>query len=78
MDYMTIKNFKVMKKPKFWEKAKKDLILRDKKLGKIIQNYPKDFLYSKSDPFYTISRSIVGQQISVVAAQAVWIGGQGV
>ena len=72
MDYMTIKNFKVMKKPKFWEKAKKDLILRDKKLGKIIQNYPKDFLYSKSDPFYTISRSIVGQQISVVAAQAVW------
>jgi len=61
-----------MKKPYFWEKAKKDLILKDKKLGKIILNYPKDFLYSKADPFYTISRSIVGQQISVVAAQSVW------
>ncbi len=61
-----------MKKPIFWEKAKKVLISKDKKLGKIISNYPKDFLFSKSDPFYTLSRSIVGQQISVKAAQAVW------
>ena len=61
-----------MKKPLFWEKAKKDLIRRDKKLGKIITTYPKDFLFSKSDPFYTLARSIVGQQISVRAAQAVW------
>ena len=61
-----------MKKPLFWEKAKKELIKSDEKLGKIIVNYPNDFLYSKSDPFYTISRSIVGQQISVKAAQAVW------
>ena len=62
-----------MKKPYFWEKAKKFLINKDKKLGKIILNYPKDFLYSKSDPFYTLARSIVGQQISVKAAEAVWI-----
>jgi DNA-3-methyladenine glycosylase II len=61
-----------MKKPFFWEKAKKDLIRKDKKLGKIIINYPRDFLFSKSDPFYTLARSIVGQQISVIAAQAVW------
>ena len=61
-----------MKKPFFWENAKKDLINKDKKLGKIIINYPKDFLFSKSDPFYTLARSIVGQQISVKAAQAVW------
>ena len=61
-----------MKKPFFWEKAKKALISKDKKLGKIISNYPKDFLFSKSDPFYTLARSIVGQQISVKAAQAVW------
>ena len=61
-----------MKKPLFWEKAKKELIKSDKKLGNIIKNYPNDFLFSKSDPFYTISRSIVGQQISVKAAQAVW------
>ena len=61
-----------MKKPIFWEKAKRELSNKDKALGKIIQNYPKDFLFSKSDPFYTLARSIVGQQISVKAAQAVW------
>ena len=61
-----------MKKPIFWEKAKKDLIRKDEKLGVIIKNYPKDFLFSKSDPFYTLARSIIGQQISVKAAQAVW------
>ena len=61
-----------MEKPIFWEKAKKDLIKKDKKLAKIIQKYSNDFLFSKEDPFYTIARSIVGQQISVRAAQAVW------
>ncbi len=61
-----------MKKPKFWDLAKKELIKKDKKLGKIIINYPKDFLFSRFDPFYTLARSIVGQQISVKAAQAVW------
>ena len=61
-----------MKKPIFWEKAKKALISKDKKLGKIIKSYPRDFLFSKSDPYYTLSRSIVGQQISVKAAEAVW------
>ena len=61
-----------MKKPIFWEKAKKVLASKDKKLGRIIASYPKDFLFSKSDPFYTLARSIVGQQISVKAAQAVW------
>ena len=61
-----------MKKPIFWEKAKKDLIKKDKRLGNIINNYPGDFLFSKSDPFYTLARSIIGQQISVKAAQAVW------
>ena len=61
-----------MKKPIFWEKAKKELSEKDKKLGLIIKNYPKDFLFSKADPFYTLARSIVGQQISVRAAQSVW------
>ena len=61
-----------MKKPFFWEKAKKELVRKDKKLAKVITSYPNDFLFSKSDPFYTLARSIVGQQISVKAAQAVW------
>ena len=61
-----------MKKPHFWEKAKAELIKKDVRLGRIIKTYPKDFLFSKSDPFYTLSRAIVGQQISVKAAQAIW------
>ncbi len=61
-----------MKKPDFWDTAKKDLIKKDKILGNIIKNYPDDFLYTRSNPFYTLARSIVGQQISVTAAQAVW------
>ena len=60
------------KKPIFWNVAKQELKKKDKKLGKIIDSYPKDFLFSKSDPFLTLARSIVGQQISVKAAQSVW------
>ncbi len=60
------------KKPVFWSLAKKTLKKNDKKLGKIIDSYPNDFLFSKSDPFLTLARSIVGQQISVKAAQSVW------
>ncbi len=60
------------KKPSFWSVAKKELKKKDKKLGKIIDSYPEDFLFSKSDPFLTLARSIVGQQISVKAAQSVW------
>jgi DNA-3-methyladenine glycosylase II len=60
------------KPPIFWQKAKKTLSAKDKKFSKLIQSYPDDFLFSKSDPFFTLARSIVGQQISVKAAQSVW------
>ena len=65
-------NKKINKPPIFWQKAKKALSAKDKKLSKIIESYPQDFLFSKSDPFFTLARSIVGQQISVKAAQSVW------
>ena len=65
-------NKKINKSPSFWQKAKKTLSNKDKKLSKIIKSYPDDFLFSKSDPFFTLARSIVGQQISVKAAQSVW------
>ncbi len=63
---------KINKPPIFWQKAKKTLSANDKKLSMIIKSYPDDFLFSKSDPFFTLARSIVGQQISVKAAQSVW------
>ena len=65
-------NKKINKPPIFWQKAKKALSAKDGRLSKIIESYPNDFLFSKSDPFFTLARSIVGQQISVKAAQSVW------
>ena len=56
----------------FWEQGKNYLIKKDQKLGSLIKSYPNDFLFTKSDPFLTLARSIVGQQISVKAAQSVW------
>tara|TARA_B110000858_G_C17647247_1_gene400963 strand:+ start:55 stop:690 length:636 start_codon:yes stop_codon:yes gene_type:complete len=63
---------KINKPPIFWQKAKKVLSAKDKKLSKIIKSYPDEFLFTKSEPFFTLARSIVGQQISVKAAQSVW------
>ena len=60
-----------MSKPKYWEDAKKYLISKDKRLGKLIVQYP-DYLKSRKDPFFSLCKSIVGQQISVQAANAVW------
>tara|TARA_B100000767_G_C19765847_1_gene537481 strand:- start:2664 stop:3299 length:636 start_codon:yes stop_codon:yes gene_type:complete len=63
---------KISKPPLFWGKAKKTLSHKDKKLSEIIKNYPNDFLFSRYDPFFTLAKSIVGQQISVKAAQTIW------
>ena len=60
------------KPPRFWKKGKNYLMKKDKKLARLIKSYPNDFLFTKSDPFLTLARSIVGQQISVKAAQSVW------
>lgn len=59
-------------KPRYWEKAKRELARSDPLLGAIIARYPRIHLVSRGDPFQTLARSIVGQQISVKAAQAVW------
>ena len=56
-------NKTINKPPIFWQKAKKVLSEKDKKLSKIIQSYPDNYLFSKSDPFLTLARSIVGQQL---------------
>ena len=60
-----------MKKPKYWSLAKKILSKKDKVLKKIIKTY-RGNLVSRSDPFFSLCKSIVGQQISVQAADSVW------
>ena len=63
-----------MKKPPvYWNKAKKILSKRDPVFRKIIKKYNKGFLTTKSKPFLSICRTIIGQQISVAAANSVFL-----
>jgi DNA-3-methyladenine glycosylase II len=59
-------------KPAYWERAKRALARADPVMGAIIRRHPRAHLVSRGDAFQTLARSIVGQQISVKAAQSVW------
>jgi DNA-3-methyladenine glycosylase II len=59
-------------KPEYWNKAKRALARGDPVMGAIIRAHPKVFLAKRGEPFMTLARAIVGQQISVKAAQSVW------
>ncbi|VVD91882.1 Fe-S cluster assembly protein HesB [Pandoraea nosoerga] len=59
-------------RPAFWDQACADLMKRDRILKKLIPQFGPAHLTGRGEPFVTLARSIVGQQISVKAAQAVW------
>jgi DNA-3-methyladenine glycosylase II len=59
-------------RPDYWERARRTLVRRDPTLAGIIRQHPRVSLATRGDPFATLARSIVGQQISVRAADAVW------
>ena len=59
-------------KPEYWDRAKRALGRRDPVLAKIIRRHPRVHLEPRGDAFHTLARAIVGQQISVKAAQSVW------
>ncbi len=58
--------------PHYWPRARRALAAADPVLARIIRRHPRVALVSRGDPFSTLARSIVGQQISVKAADAVW------
>lgn len=58
--------------PAYWAQAKRELARRDPALGGLIRAFPGIALRSRGDAFQTLARSIVGQQISVKAAESVW------
>jgi len=58
--------------PDYWDDACKHLAKRDRVMRKLIPQIGDGCLQSRGDAFTTLARSIVGQQISVKAAQAVW------
>ncbi len=60
-----------MIEPAYWNQAKKYLSKKDKKLNEIINSFD-GHLKSKKNPFYSLCKSIIGQQISVQSAESVW------
>ncbi len=62
--------------PKYWNLAKKYLSKKDKVMSKLITRYKspsETVLTSRKDIFYSLCKSIIGQQISVAAANAVFL-----
>ena len=58
-------------KPKWWNKAKRHLHKRDKVMRKLLNTY-KGHLTTRNNFFYSLTRSIISQQISVSAADSVF------
>ncbi|CAM8653006.1 AlkA 3-methyladenine DNA glycosylase/8-oxoguanine DNA glycosylase [Comamonadaceae bacterium] len=58
--------------PYFWEEACKHLMKKDRVMKRLIPQFGDACLQTRGDAFVTLARSIIGQQISVKAAQTVW------
>ena len=62
--------------PKYWNKAKRHISKRDKTTSKLIKKYQspnETILTSRKDIFFSLCKSIIGQQISVAAANSVFL-----
>ena len=60
-------------KPKYWNRAKKILSKKDKVMMELINNYKDKSLVTRNDVFFSLCKSIIGQQISVAAANSVFL-----
>ena len=61
------------KTPNYWSKAKKYLMRKDKLMKKLIKKYSDNNLTTRKDVFFSLCKSIIGQQISVAAANSVFL-----
>src|SRR4051812_7373765 len=59
--------------PDYWRQACRQLSRRDPVFRKLVKAHPDITLRSRGDAFQTLARAIVGQQISVKAAESVWL-----
>ena len=62
--------------PKYWIKAKKNLSSKDKVMAALIKKYKsptEKILTTRKDIFFSLCKSIIGQQISVAAANSVFL-----
>ena len=61
-----------MRKPSYWNKAKSILSKKDKVMKNLINSYKDGALVTRNDTFFSLCKSIIGQQISVAAANSVF------
>ena len=61
------------KAPIYWNKAKKYLSKKDSRMKKLIKNYSNAHLTTRKNVFFSLCKSIIGQQISVAAANSVFL-----
>ena len=61
-----------MRKPNYWNKAKLILSKKDKVMKKLINTYKDGALATRNDVFFSLCKSIIGQQISIAAANSVF------
>ena len=59
--------------PDYWQQASFELAHSDPVMAGFVERYSGASLVSRGDPFATLVRSIIGQQISVKAADSVWL-----
>lgn len=62
----------ISEKPQWWDQAVKEISAADPVMARLIQQSPEGHLESRGSPFETLLRSVIGQQISVKAAQNIW------
>ena len=59
--------------PVYWRRAKNILSKRDPIFRRIVNKYKKGFLTTRNNPFFSLCRTIIGQQISTKAADSIWL-----
>ena len=59
-------------KPDYWDQASTELMARDRILRKLIPQHKTEWLAPSATPFVTLARAVVGHQISIKAADAMW------
>lgn len=69
---MTVSSATVHDKPAFWDEASAELMGRDRILRKVIPQHQSEWLGPSTTPFITLARALVGHQISVRSAEAMW------
>jgi len=61
------------KAPPYWNQAKRFLVKRDKVIKNLITKYKNNNLTTRKNVFFSLCKSIIGQQISVAAANSVFV-----